>query len=363
MSSHTRVRATATESDPRWQAVRARDPRADGQFFYSVRTTGVYCRPACGARQARPENVQFYATAADAERAGFRPCLRCRPGELSVSQRHAAAIIEACRAMDCAESMPNLETLARQAGLSPWHFHRVFKSLTGITPHAYAAARRGSRLRDGLARVGGARPVTDAIFEAGFNSGGRAYESVDAVLGMTPTIWRGGGPDVRIRFAVGECSLGSILVARSERGLCAILLGDAPEPLVQDLQDRFPKAQLQPGDAAFDTMVATVIGFVEAPRLGLDLPLDLRGTAFQQRVWQALRGVAPGDVASYAEIARRIGAPAAVRAVAGACAANALAVAIPCHRIVRTGGGLSGYRWGVERKRTLLARERGPTGA
>ncbi len=363
MKHSTSIRATSTESDPRWQAVLARDARADGQFFYSVRTTGVYCRPACGARRARPENVQFHATAAEAERAGFRPCLRCRPGQPATSQQQAAAVTAACRTMDVAESMPDLQTLAREAGLSPWHFHRVFKAHTGITPRAYAVARRDRRLREALTRAGGPRPVTDAIYDAGFNSGGRAYESVDAALGMTPAIWRSGGTAVPIHFAVGECSLGSILVARSERGLCAILLGDAPEPLVRDLQDRFPRAQLQPGDAAFETTVATVIGFVEAPALGLDLPLDVRGTAFQQRVWEALRGVPPGEVASYADIARRMGVPQAVRAVAGACAANALAVAIPCHRIVRTDGGLSGYRWGVERKRALLARERNPAGA
>jgi len=363
MSSSTTARATTTERDSRWQAVLARDPRADGQFLYSVRTTGVYCRPSCAARRARPENVLFHATAADAERAGFRPCLRCRPNQPSVSQRHAATVTAACRQMDRAESIPSLETLARDAGLSPWHFHRVFKAVTGITPRDYAAAQRNRRLREALGRADGARPVTDAIFEAGFNSGARAYESAGTVLGMTPTTWRAGGADVPIRFAVGECSLGSILVAQSERGLCAILLGDAPEPLLRDLQDRFPKARLQPGDATFETTVATVIGFVEAPRLGLDLPLDVRGTAFQQRVWQALREVKPGDTASYGEIARRIGAPTALRAVAGACAANALAVAIPCHRIVRTDGGLAGYRWGIERKRTLLARERRKTGA
>ena len=351
--------STATETDPRWREVVARDARADGRFVYSVRTTGVYCRPSCGSRRARPENVRFHASAADAERAGFRPCLRCQPSQPPLAQRQAALVTAACRRIEHAESAPRLAELACDAGLSPFHFHRVFKAVTGLTPRAYAAAHRGRRLRERLADRDAAATgsVTDAIYDAGFNSSARAYEATDAVLGMTPATYRAGGTAMRIRFAVGECSLGSILVAQSDRGLCAILLGDDPDALLRDLQDRFPKATLLAGDAAFERVVATVVGTVEAPRLGLDLPLDVRGTAFQQRVWQALRTIPPGATASYAEIARRIGAPSAVRAVAGACAANPLAVAIPCHRVVRTDGGLSGYRWGIERKRTLLERE------
>jgi len=350
---------TTTERDPRWRQVVARDPRADGRFVYSVRTTGVYCRPSCGSRRARPANVRFHASAAEAELAGFRPCLRCQPGHPSLAQRQAALVTAACRSIECAESMPGLAELARAAGLSPYHFHRVFKSVAGVTPRAYAAAHRDRRLRERLADRDAAptNSVTDAIYDAGFNSSARAYEAADAVLGMTPAAYRAGGAAARIRFAVGECSLGSILVAQSDRGLCAILLGDDPDALLRDLQDRFPKATLLAGDAAFERVVATVVGAVEAPRLGLALPLDVRGTAFQQRVWQALRAIPPGSTASYAEIARRIGTPAAVRAVAGACAANPLAVAIPCHRVVRTDGGLSGYRWGIDRKRRLLERE------
>jgi AraC family transcriptional regulator, regulatory protein of adaptative response / methylated-DNA-[protein]-cysteine methyltransferase len=346
--------AATTQADPRWAAVQARDAHADGSFFYSVRTTGVYCRPSCGARPARPENVTFHDTAAAAERAGFRPCKRCKSDQLSLQAQHAAMITEACRLIENAETPPTLEQLTKPTGLSPFHFHRVFKSVTGLTPKQYAAAHRASRVRSKLDRGGS---VTEAIFDAGYNASSRFYETSNQVLGMTPSSYRAGGADHDIRFAIGECSLGAILVAQSERGVCAILFGDDPDVLARDLQDRFPRANLIGGDRAFEQLVATVVGFVEAPAIGLDLPLDVRGTAFQQRVWQALRDIPAGVTASYSEIAQRIGSPNAVRAVAGACAANMLAVAIPCHRVVRNDGSLSGYRWGVERKRALLARE------
>ncbi|GGY20563.1 bifunctional transcriptional activator/DNA repair enzyme protein Ada [Rhodanobacter panaciterrae] len=346
--------AAATLTDPRWAAVQARDARADGTFFYSVRTTGVYCRPSCGARPARPENVAFYDSTAAAERAGFRPCKRCKPDQPSLQEQHAAMITEACRLIENAETPPTLEQLTKPSGLSPFHFHRVFKAVTGLTPKQYAAAHRARRVRRELDRGGS---VTEAIFDAGYNASSRFYEVSNQMLGMTPSSYRAGGVDHDIRFAIGECSLGAILVAQSERGVCAILFGDDPDALARDLQDRFPKANLIGGDHAFEQLVARVVGFVEAPALGLDLPLDVRGTAFQQRVWQALREIPAGVTVSYSDIAQRIGSPKAVRAVAGACAANMLAVAIPCHRVVRNDGGLSGYRWGVERKRALLARE------
>lgn len=343
------------ERDTRWAAVLARDPAFEGTFVYAVKTTGVYCRPTCPSRRAKPGNVAFYATGRDAERAGFRPCRRCRPDRPTPSAQHAATIARACRSLDAAEDPPGLDALAACAGMSPFHFHRVFKALTGVTPKAYAQARRAGRVRTGLAQAGSS--VTETIYDAGFNASSRFYEASNAVLGMTPKAYRDGGSDAVIQFAVGACTLGSILVARSQKGICAILLGDDPDLLLRDLQDRFAKAELIGGDAAFETVVAKVIGFVEAPEIGLDLPLDVRGTAFQQRVWQALRDVPLGTTVSYAEVAERIGAPKAVRAVAGACAANAVAVAIPCHRVVRHDGALSGYRWGVERKRALLRRE------
>lgn len=350
-------RAAATLNDPRWTAVVARDAAADGTFYYSVGSTGVYCRPSCAARLARPENVRFHATCAEAEAAGFRPCKRCRPDQPSLAEKHAACATAACRILDTAERTPNLAELARQVGLSSYYFHRVFKQVTGLTPREYAAARRETRVRAELER---SDTVTDAIFEAGYNATSRFYAKANDLLGMPPSRYRAGAPGIAIRFAVGECSLGAILVAQSERGICAILLGDDPDTLARQLQDKFPRARLIGGDKAFEELVAHVVGFVDAPAHrggGLNLPLDLRGTVFQQRVWTALREIPPGQTVSYTELAQRIGAPKAVRAVAGACAANLLAVAIPCHRVVRTDGGLAGYRWGVERKRALLDKE------
>jgi AraC family transcriptional regulator of adaptative response/methylated-DNA-[protein]-cysteine methyltransferase len=350
MSSKSFVERVAADLDPRWQAIVARDRSFDGRFVFSVRTTGVYCRPSCPARQAKLENVAFHATCAEAELARFRACKRCRPDQPSLAEQHAETVAAICRRIEAADEVQSLEQLARQAGLSPYYFHRVFKALTGVTPKAYASARRAELARPDTT-------VTAALYDAGFNASSRFYATADRVLGMRPAQFRAGGADATIRFALGECSLGSILVARSERGVCAIHLGDDPDALMRDLQDRFPRARLIGGDRDFEDLVARVVGFVEAPRLGLDLPLDVRGTAFQQRVWQALRAIPAGATASYAEIARRIGSPRAVRAVAQACAANTLAVAIPCHRVVRNDGALSGYRWGVERKRTLLERE------
>lgn len=354
MTTQSEMRAATTVSDPRWAAVVAHDARSDGTFFYAVSTTGVYCRPSCGARAARPENVEFHATAADAERAGFRPCKRCKPDQLPLAEQHAGTIADLCRLIENAEHEPTLERLAHHAGMSTFHLHRLFKAITGVTPKQYAAAHRVKRVRSELGRR---HTVTEAIYGAGYNSNGRFYEQSNDVLGMTPTAYRAGGANTEIRFAIGECSLGSILVAASERGVCAILIGDDPDALARDLQDRFPRAHLIGCDAKFEQLVAKVVGFVEAPALGLDLPLDVRGTAFQQRVWQALREIPAGRTVSYLQIANRIGAPKAVRAVGAAVGANPLAVAIPCHRVIRNDGSLCGYRWGVERKRALIERE------
>lgn len=348
------MQAAIDTDSARWAAVIAKSRAADGEFFYSVRTTGVYCRPSCAARPARRENVAFHLTAGEAEAAGFRPCKRCKPDQAPMAERQAAMVADACRTIEAAEDAPDLEALAAQAGISPFHFHRVFKSVAGVTPKAYASAHRAGRVREALTTSG---TVTEAIYDAGFNSGGRFYAQSAQVLGMTPTRFRAGGETAVIKFAIGECSLGSILVAATDKGVCAILLGDDPEALARDLQDRFSRAELIGGDVQFEALVAKVVGFVEQPGLGLDLPLDVRGTAFQQRVWQALREIPAGETAGYAQIAEKIGSPRAVRAVAQACAANAIAVAIPCHRVVRTDGALSGYRWGVERKRALLDRE------
>jgi len=343
------------DNDACWSAVERRDRAADGTFVYSVRTTGVYCRPSCAARLPRRENVAFHQTCTDAERAGFRPCKRCRPNASTLAEVHAGAVARACRLIEEAEEAPSLEALARAAGMSRFYFHRVFKAVTGVTPKAYAAGHRGKRVREELSS---GESVTEAIYGAGFNSNGRFYAAAPGLLGMTPTQFRSGGSGNVIRFAVGECSLGAILVAATAKGVCAIEFGNDPEMLVRALQDRFPRAQLLGGDKAFERLVAEVVGFVEAPGRGLDLPLDIRGTAFQQRVWKAIRDIPAGSTASYRDLAKRIGAPKAVRAVAQACGANAIAVAIPCHRVVRTDGSTSGYRWGVERKRALLDREK-----
>jgi AraC family transcriptional regulator of adaptative response/methylated-DNA-[protein]-cysteine methyltransferase len=346
--------AADTENDSRWALVVARDPSADGKFYYSVKTTGVYCRPSCAARLARPEHVRFHDTREDAERAGFRPCKRCKPDQPSMIEQHAARIAAVCRLIEASEEAPTLEKLSRQAGLSPYHFHRIFKSFTGVTPKEYTAAHRANRLRKKLGESG---TITEAIYDAGYNSNARFYEASNDLLGMTASKYKAGGAGTTIRFAVGECSLGSILVAQSDRGVCAILLGNDPDALARELQDRFPEASLVGGNADFEKLVSKVVGLVEAPSLGLDLPLDVRGTTFQHRVWRALRDIPAGTTASYSEIAKRIGSPKSVRAVAQACGANPVAIAIPCHRVVRSDGDLSGYRWGVERKRALLERE------
>ena len=354
MSKNLRAAAPA-DQDSRWQAVVARDAAADGTFVYSVRSTGVYCWPSCPSRLAKRANVQFHRSPKDAERAGFRPCKRCKPDQPGLAEQQAQKVAEICRFIEAADHAPSLDELAKRARMSAFHFHRTFKAATGVTPAAYARGERAKRVREGLGD--GGQSVTSAIYGAGYNSGSRFYEKSDEVLGMKPSEYRAGGANNAIHFSVGECSLGSILVARSERGVCAIFLGDDPETLVHELEDRFPNAGLIGGDKDFETLVAKVVAFVEAPRLGLDLPLDVRGTAFQQRVWRALQKIPAGKTLSYADVAKRIGAPNAVRAVASACAANAIAVAIPCHRVVRKGGALSGYRWGVERKRALLKRE------
>src|SRR5208283_2040029 len=344
-------RPASPGEDVCWEAMRRRDPAYDGAFFVAVRTTGVYCRPSCKSRPPRRENVSFFPTAEAAEQAGYRACKRCRPEKLGAPDPQVEAVRRACERIASAQEAPSLADLAARVGLSQFHFHRVFKKVTGVTPKAYVAEMQARRAADKLRT---AETVTEAIYDAGFNSSSRFYETAAARLGMTPTAVRRGGQGAVIRFAIGQASLGAVLVAATEKGVCAIMLGDDPDALARALQDRFPRAELIGGDEKFERTVAEVVGLVEAPGQRLDLPLDIRGTAFQQRVWEALRAIPRGRTATYAEIAEAVGRPRAVRAVAQACAANPLAVAIPCHRVVRTDGDLSGYRWGVERKRKLL---------
>ena len=359
------MNAYSTDQE-RWEAMVRRDPEADGAFLYGVTTTGIYCRPTCSSRLPNRENVRFFDALANAERAGFRPCKRCDPRSPSQQDRHRALVLQACRLIDASidtplgapggasEGTPSLAKLASAVGLSPSYFHRLFKRIVGVTPKQYATEKRSDRVRTSLRD---SQTVTDAIYEAGFASGSRFYQDANVTLGMKPSVYRKGGEAMRIRFALAECYLGPVLVAATDSGVCAIDLGDTPEVLAERLRARFPRAELVEGDREFAAWAARVLAFLEAPQGNLDIPLDIMGTAFQRRVWLALREVVPGSTVTYGEIAARIGQPKAARAVAQACASNALAVAVPCHRVVRKDGHLGGYRWGIERKRRLLARE------
>lgn len=348
-------RATSAAQSRLWQAVVDRDQSYDGQFVYSVASTGVYCRPSCASRPARRENVAFHATCADAETAGFRPCKRCRPNEASPSELSAAKVASACRIIEAAEEPLSLAALAQASGISPYHFHRTFKAVTGVTPKAYAMAHRRQRVG---ALLKEADTVTAAIHEAGFNSSGRFYDDADDTLGMSPSDYRAGGAGKQIRYAFASSSLGIVLIAMTPKGIAAITLGDTRDELLADLARRFPKATLMAADGTFEDVIAKVVALVEKPRSQFDLPLDMQGTAFQQRVWTALREIPAGTTLTYSELAEAIGNPSAVRAVASACANNPIAVAVPCHRVVQKSGALAGYRWGLARKRTLLDREK-----
>lgn len=344
-----------TEEEERWAAVLARDARADGRFVYSVRSTGIYCRPSCPSRRPSREQVCFHENPQAAELAGFRACKRCDPKGEGVRARQVQLVTHVCRLLETSEEEPSLAELAGAVGLSPFHLQRLFRRLMGMSPKQYAKHLRLGRFKRSLRKSG---TVTEAIYEGGFGSSGRFYEESQAGLGMKPSTLKKGGQGERLRFGIGQCALGSVLVAASEKGLCFITLGDDPERLVQELQESFPKAELVGGDRQFEGWMARVIGFVETPVSSLDLPLDIRGTAFQRRVWAALRTIPVGQTLSYAQLAAKLGAPQAARAVGTACGANKLAFAIPCHRVVRRDGALSGYRWGIARKRRLLEKER-----
>lgn len=341
-------------ADRRWQAVARRNPQADGEFVYAVRTTGVYCRPSCPSRVAKRENVEFFESNERAAAAGYRPCKRCRPDAPSQQQRRNALVLQACQTIEQSASALSLAQLAQQAGMSPHHFHRIFKAATGITPKAFHKAVLARRATASLQT---AQSVTAAIYDAGFSSAGRFYAEAPAMLGMAPGSYRKGGTGEYIRHAVEPCALGWVLVAATRKGVCAIEFGDDAQALAERLRTRFPQAQFEPADAEFKRWIARVIAYVEQPQGVLDLPLDVQGTVFQRRVWQALQAIPAGETASYAEIAGRIGQPGAARAVGRACAGNLVALAIPCHRAVRADGTLAGYRWGSARKADLLRRE------
>ena len=345
--------ATCLTDDQRWQSVLARDPNADGEFVFAVRTTGIFCRPSCRARHALRENVSFYANASEALAAGFRPCKRCQPDKDNPQQQRVDKVAQACRLLE-QDAPLTLDALAGQLAMSPFHFHRVFKSVTGMTPKAWQQAWRSQRLREALEQ---GIPVTRAALAAGFPDSSSYYRQADAALGMTARQFRRGGAATVVTWTTGDCALGRCLVAQSERGVCAVLPGDNDAALLDDLRRRFPNAELREGDPDFCQQMAEIFAHLDDSRRPVSLPLDLRGTAFQLQVWQALRQIPAGETRSYRQVAEHIGQPRAVRAVAGACAANSLAVIVPCHRVVREDGALSGYRWGTARKAQLLARE------
>ncbi len=341
----------AVPSDAQWGAIVKR--QALTSFLYAVVTTGVYCRPNCPSRRARRENVRIFESAAEAGSAGFRPCKRCRPNE-EVNALALRAVTRMCRALEQAEQTPTLEQLARGAGLSSSHARRVFQRATGLTPKAYHDALLRARAS---AALSDSRSVTEAIYAAGFTAPSRFYERADAMLGMAPATFRSGAPGVVIRFALASSSLGEVLVAATERGICSVLLGDERAALVAELQHRFARAELTCAEPEFEAVVNAVLDVIEGQGLPEALPLDVQGTVFQAQVWRALQSIPRGRVLSYSELALQLGRPSASRAVARACASNPVAVLIPCHRVVRAGGALAGYRWGIARKRELLLRE------
>jgi AraC family transcriptional regulator, regulatory protein of adaptative response / methylated-DNA-[protein]-cysteine methyltransferase len=343
-----------------WAAVASRDVTADGAFVYAVRTSGVYCRPACPSRLPRRENVTFHADPASAEAAGFRACKRCRPTEGSVAERHLAAIARACALIRGADSLPRLAELARAAGISRYHFHRVFKQVTGTTPGEWGKAYRLDRFAE---RLDSGESVADCVYAAGFGASSRAYEAAPSGLGMTPGARRRGGEGQTIHYTLVSTPIGEAIIATTERGICLTALGDDRAGLTAELRRRFPAATLAAADDALAHWAERIVRFITRPGAHPDLPLDISGTAFQAQVWRALQKIPPGRTTTYGELAAVLGRPQAVRAVAQACAQNELAVLVPCHRVVRRDGALAGYRWGIERKRALIARERDATAA
>lgn len=344
------------EDEARWAAVLAKDKQLDGEFVFAVKTTGIYCRPSCPAKPAKRQNVEFFDTTVLAAGAGYRACKRCKPDGPSQERTRHDLVLQACQAIEQSESGLLLDDLAAKVGLSPHHFHRIFKAGTGLTPKQYHKAVQARRVTLALQ---GASSVTEALYDAGFSSSGRFYEDASSNLGMSPSSFRQGGAGEQIRHTIEPCSLGMLLVAATPRGVCAIEFADSRDVLLARLQARFSKAVLQAGDDQFKQWVAQILRYLDQPTGALDLPLDVQGTVFQRRVWKALQEIPTGQTLSYTELAQRLGQPTAVRAVASACANNQIAVAIPCHRVVRAGGALAGFRWGLERKAELLRREGG----
>jgi AraC family transcriptional regulator of adaptative response/methylated-DNA-[protein]-cysteine methyltransferase len=355
MANKRRIANPLADKEPRWQALLSRDAGQDGRFFFAVKTTGIYCRPTCPSRRPNRANVLFFETPAQAEQAGYRPCKRCHPNGESIDARQTRAVQKACRLIEESDAIPGLAALAAAVGMSQSHFHRQFKRLLGVTPRQYAAGKRVKRLQEEL-QAG--RPIADAIYESGYGSGSRVYEKSTATLGMTPADYRDAGKDQVVAYTLEKTELGWLLVAATNKGICSIEFGNDKQQLRANLERRFAAAHIDPTNQKLRGWVKEIVSFIRTPVHGLHLPLDIQGTAFQQRVWKALQQVPPGRTVSYAQLADAIGQPRAHRAVARACATNQLALAVPCHRVVRKDGQLGGYRWGVDRKRRLLAREK-----
>lgn len=339
-----------------WSAVENRDAAFDGVFWYGVWTTGVYCRPSCASRQPKRKNVAFFALPEAARQAGLRACRRCHPDRAPLRDPQADLVQSLCRLIDeSVEEKPDLGSLSRQARISQFHLQRLFKKLMGITPRQYVEARRAAIFKAG---VKAGQSVTDAMYEAGYGSSSRLYEKASAHLGMTPATYGKGGRGMHIEYAIVESPLGQLMVAATERGICSVMLGDEAEGLARELREEFPLAEIAPDKQRLKSQVRSLLDCLAGQAPHEDLPLDVQGTAFQIRVWEELRRIPRGETVSYRELAARIGNPAATRAVARACATNPIAVLTPCHRVIRENGDLGGYRWGLERKRRLLAQEK-----
>jgi AraC family transcriptional regulator of adaptative response/methylated-DNA-[protein]-cysteine methyltransferase len=340
------------QSETQWRQVMERDARQDGRFVFAVRTTGIYCRPSCPSRRPRRDSVEFFSDPKLAERAGYRACLRCKPTEVSAQ---AQSVMRARQLLDEAEGVLTLAELSKRVGGSPFHLQRLFKRATGLSPREYQSARRMQQVKHGLRK---GDDVTTALYDAGFGSPSRLYEKAGQQLGMTPGVYRRGGAGMTIQFAIVASPLGRLLVAATALGLCAVRFGENASELERELREEFRAAQVQRDDAALQRYLKPLLASLRGDKATIDLPLDVRATAFQKKVWDALREIPAGETLSYSEVARAIGDPKAVRAVATACANNPVALAVPCHRVVRSDGQLAGYRWGIERKKKLLEQER-----